>query len=600
MSKRPMLQAVLKALAAVSGVFGLVVAAFVLATSLRLSTVDPLSSQALSSLKQRLGEQGADESLYADIRNLDLLARQAYFTSQDRLTAGVVLFLCAWAISVGSLQVLRILSGGRPPALPRVTAPQEVRTERTIRIGVVAAGAVLAAACVASLALVPKGAFEAGGTVAAPPVAAPPAVATPAPRTAAPPAPSAAATPVPRAAASPVAARAASLPAPATPRDPETEWPAFRGARAGVATESVDPAWESGKLTVLWKSPVPLKGYGSPVVWEDTIYLSAADDTHQVVMAYDAATGRMKWRTDVSGAGGEAPEISPGSSFATPTMACTARGAYALFATGRVVCLDPGGSILWKRDLGRPDNSYGLASSLSADDSALFVQFDQTEHPALVALEAATGRTLWTASREGNASWSSPILVKTSMGRLLVVCGNPYVEGFDPATGKSLWRVKLLAGDVVTSPAFYGDTVYVASQYAVAAAIPLSHPETLWESEDDLPDIASPLATANGLYLCMTRGKLSCLDPKSGEPRWTTNLRTEVNASPILLGDLVIVVSKNGTLHAFAERQQGTPVNPSWSFPIGGTILATPAYHDGRLYLRSDTALLCVAPEAAR
>ncbi len=559
--KSPVLQSVLKALALVSGVFGIVVAAFVLVTSLRLSSVDPLTSQAISSLKQRVGEQGADESLYADIRNLDLLARQAYFTSQDRLTAGVVLFLCAWAISVGSLQTLKMLSGAKPPAIPRVTANQEAHTERRIRTAVVAVGGLLAAACVASLALVPKAAFEPGGTAAAAPGVSPPAV--------------------------------------RPPVDPESEWPAFRGPRAGIATENADPAWDSGKLVVLWKTPVPLKGFGSPVVWEDTIYLSAADEAHQVVMAFDAATGKMRWRTEVSGGGG-APEISPNSSFATPTMACNAKGAYALFATGRVVCLDPGGAILWKRDLGRPDNPYGLASSLCASDSMLFVQFDQTENPALVALDAATGRNAWTAARQGNASWSSPIFIRTSKGPLLVVAGNPDVEGFDPGTGKSLWRVKLLAGDVVTSPAFYGDTVYIASQYAAAAAIPLSLPQTLWESQDYLPDISSPLATAKGLYLCMTRGKLTCLDPKTGEPRWTSDIKSEVNASLILLGDLVIVVAKSGTLHAFSERPAGTPVKPAWSFKIDGTVVATPAYRQGRMYVRSDTALLCLAPEAIK
>jgi outer membrane protein assembly factor BamB len=555
-----MLHAALKALAAVSALFGVVVAAFVLVTSLRLSSVDPLTSQALSSLKQRVGDQGADESLYADIRNLDLLAREAYFTSQDRLTAGVVLFLCAWAISVGSLQVLKVLSGAKPPAVPRLTADKEARTERAIRAAVIAVGGLLAAACVTSLALVPTGAFEPGGKAAG---------------------------------------ASEALPAVSPSADPEAEWPAFRGPRAGVATETADPAWDSGRLKVLWTTPVPLKGFGSPVIWGSSIYLSAADETKQIVMAFDADTGAMRWRTDVSGSGG-APEISPNSSFATPTMACNARGAYALFASGRVVCLNPTGAIVWRRDLGRPDNAYGLASSLSASASTLFVQFDQTENPALIALDAATGRNAWTAPREGNASWASPILVTTSKGPLLVVTGNPNVEGFDPATGKSLWRVKLLSGDVVTSPAFYGDTVYVASQYAVAAAIPLSRLQTLWESEYFLPDISSPLATANGVYLCMTRGKLTCLDQKTGEPRWTSDLKTEVNASPILLGDLVIVVAKNGTVHAFAERPVGAPVKPAWSFTIGGTVMATPAFKAGRLYVRSDTALVCVAPEAGK
>jgi outer membrane protein assembly factor BamB len=391
------------------------------------------------------------------------------------------------------------------------------------------------------------------------------------------------------------------VPPPVDPQsvDPQSEWPVFRGPRAGIATESADPAWDSGRLRVLWKTAVPLNGYGSPVVWEDTIYLSAADETHQIVMAFDAATGKVRWRTDVSSGEG-APKISPNSNFATPTMACNAKGIYALFATGRVVCLDPGGAVLWKRDLGRPDNPYGLASSLSANASMLFVQFDQTENPALIALDSATGRTAWTAAREGNAAWSSPIFITTSKGPLLVVAGNPNVEGFDPATGKSLWRVNLLGGDVVTSPAFYGDTVYVASQYAVAAAIPLSHPQTLWEFEDNLPDIASPLATANGVYFCMTRGKLTCLDPKTGEPRWTSDLKTEVNASPILLGDLVIVVAKSGTLHAFSERPAGTPVKPVWSFNVGGRVMSTAAYRAGRMCLRSDTALLCVAPETRK
>jgi outer membrane protein assembly factor BamB len=584
------LQAGLKGLAAVSAVFGVVVAAFVLVTSIKLSSIDPLSSKTLADLKERVGDPGAGESLYAEIRDLDLLARQAYFSSRDRLNAGVALFLGAWGICLGALHIRRLMLKQKPPAAPRrMTAAEALESERSARLGVAVLGGVIAMACVGSLLFVPRGAWDMVGAQTA-------AAASDAQKTA-------------------VGDQAAAT-APAV--NPLSQWPCFRGPLAGIAAETPDPAWEGGKVAVLWKADIPLEGYGSPVVWESSVFLDAADDRRQLVIAFDAGAGNVKWNVDVAkaaGGVGKLPEISPDSSQATPTMACNADGVYALFATGRIVSLDFGGVIRWKSELGLPDNPNGIASSLAVYDAAanggledgegadtLIVQFDQTDKPALIALDTETGRRKWSAEREGNPSWSSPILVSTSGGPRLIVTGNPYVEAFDPSTGRSVWRIPLLGGDVVTSPAFFDDTVYVASQFAVAAAIPAGNPSgdrnTLWEFEDSLPNISSPLATKNGVYFCMTRGKLTSLDPKTGKQRWTADLRMEVNASPILVGNLVIIVSKNGTISAFEETPAtASDVKPAWSIKIGEAVFATPAFIGGRMYLRTDRSLLCIGAE---
>jgi outer membrane protein assembly factor BamB len=562
---------VLRLTALIAGLLGFLLAGLVLVTALNLSAADPMGSATLKSFKERVARDGADEALYLDIRRFDLLARGAYFASQEHMVAGTALFIGAWALALVCLQLAYVAGRQQPAAPRRPSAGGTALLERRFRLGLAIGGTVLALACAASLLLVPREAWEGGSPPPATPVAGDPAE----------------------------AGRAAL-----------DQWAGFRGPRAGVAIDPADAAgtaalpaaWVAGGIARLWESPLPESGLGSPVVWDDAVFVNAGSADRQLVIRLDAATGAVRWTTDLMALlppSAGLPEISPDSSLATPSMALDAVREFVLFPTGRLACLDRDGKLVWSKELGLPDNSYGLSSSLAVWRDSLILQYDQTDKSTLVAFDCASGRLRWETVRESEAAWSSPVVVPgAAVGGgddRIVVAGNPNLAAFRPADGSLAWQFAILGGEVASSPAWYGRTVFVANQYALAAAVDLDAaetgpPATAWEQFDDLPDISSPLAWDKGLAFCTSRGVVSCLEPASGQVRWRRELKEGVNASPVLLGTRLLVATTAGKLYALDSATGQT----AWSLPLGGPVKASPAWHAGRLFIRTTGSLLAL------
>jgi outer membrane protein assembly factor BamB len=560
---------VLRLTALIAGLLGFLLAGLVLVTALNLSAADPLGSAALKSFKERVAQDGADEALYLDIRRFDLLARGAYFASQERMVAGTALFIGAWALALVCLQLARAADRKQPAAPRRQSAGETAVLERRFRWGLAIGGGLLVLACTASLLLVPAGSWDGNAAPAA-------------------------------------AGQMAGAPDDAW-RDAAIQWGCFRGPRAGVAlapdeAAALPPAWIQGSPAKLWDTPLPASGMGSPVVWDDAVFVNAASGTQQLVIRLDAASGAVRWTTDLMAqlppASGQ-PEISSDSSLATPTMAIDAYREYAIFPTGRLACLDRDGKLLWSKELGLPENAYGISSSLVVWRDSLILQFDQTEKTLLAAYDCASGRLRWETQRESEATWSSPLVVPGAAADgsadRIIVTGNPNLAAYRTTDGSLAWQFPILGGEVASSPAWHGRTVFVANQYALAAAVAMDaaeagQPATTWEHYDDLPDISSPLAWDKGLVFCTSRGVVSCLDPASGRVLWRRDLKEGVNASPTLMGTRVLVATTAGSLHAL----DSITGRVAWSLPLGSPVKASPAWHGGRLFIRGATSLLAL------
>ena len=133
---------------------------------------------------------------------------------------------------------------------------------------------------------------------------------------------------------------------------------------------------------ILWKTPLPLKGHSSPVVWGDKVFLSAADPNVRQVLCFDGKSGRLLWTGDVPTAplpSGEKFEIMEDTGYAACTVATDGRRVYAIFPTGDVAGFDFNGRRLWHKSLGRPDSSYGYASSLETYEKLVLIDYDQSD-----------------------------------------------------------------------------------------------------------------------------------------------------------------------------------------------------------------------------
>jgi outer membrane protein assembly factor BamB len=272
-------------------------------------------------------------------------------------------------------------------------------------------------------------------------------------------------------------------------------------------------------------------------------------------------------------------------------MATDGGGVFAIFATGDIAGFDLAGERLWARNLGVPENHYGHSSSLVVYGDRLIVQYDHDGGSRLLALDTRTGITVWETERQVLTSWSSPILVYTGRRPEIILNANPYVGAYDPETGRELWQVECMYGEVGPSPAYADGIVYAANQFAQMVAIDAATREILWTVYDDLPDASSPLAVDGTVYVPTSYGYLSCLDAETGEVLWAHDYGGNSYSSPIYADGRVYWMDRSGVMHILQAGPEFLPVADP---PLGEPSWAVPAFADRRIYIRGEQHLYCI------
>lgn len=550
-------------LAAVAGVFLLVVAGLMALNSHLLRTADPLDSPALRALTEQLARDRDNETLRRQVRELDLLARRAFFVRQWQIETGAALLAVAGVVFVVALF---LMTGGRPRA-PDLSScpgldPPAAAAARARRIVAITGLALLMFSMAAAL-LARRQARLPGEE---PPTS--------------------------------MAATPPDEPLTRPPR-PGAYWPAFRGPRSlGVAPPEADPPtnWDGPSgAGIRWASVVPRPGASSPVVWGNRVFLTGADETAREVYAFDTDTGELLWRADTAGLDDTPdalPDVLPDTGHAAPSPAVYGQRVVALFSTGAILGLDADGRRLWGRRLGTPDNHYGHASSLLIYRDMVYVQYDHFGGSALIALDLETGRPRWTRMRDADTSWASPVLVEHGGRMLLVLQAAPMVAAYDALSGEEVWRNECMSGEIGSSPAYAAGRVFAANQHAQAVALDASGGELLWASRRlELPDAGSPVATDRFLFLPTSHGAFSCVNAADGTLLWEHDFDTGGYGSPVLAGDRIYWVTSDGRTRIFRAAETFERIaEPALGEPSHGT----PAVVGQRLYIRGTQHLFCV------
>jgi len=388
----------------------------------------------------------------------------------------------------------------------------------------------------------------------------------------------------------------------ASAQDIPGNWAHFRGPGAnGHAADANPPLNWSAKegRNILWKTRIPKHGMSSPVVWEDRLFLTGADYTVRRIYCFDALTGKLLWTHDVkdlpgSPSDGKLPDVLDETGFAAPTATTNGRYVAAVFGTGELVCVNMKGRRFWARHLGIPENHYGHSSSLVSHGNMLFVQYDQTNNSQLLAFDLASGKPVWQVTRS-DISWSSPILIENKGRMELILTNSKGVDSYDPESGKLLWHVDCLDGEVAPSAAYADGVVFVANEGATASAIDIGDrapaPKILWQWDETLPDAASPLANDDYLILPTGFGVMTCLDGKTGKVCWEHEFEDGFYSSPILVNDRVYAIDLCGAMQIFRMDGEFELLGAS---EIGEDTYATPAFVGDRIYIRGLTHLFCI------
>ncbi len=96
-----------RSVAIVSGIFAFLICFLVIANYIQINRLDPVNTEAVNLLVQRLSENPNDEALRNEIRALDLLVRKAYFTNQWQVRTGGYILLISLTVMLISIQLIR-------------------------------------------------------------------------------------------------------------------------------------------------------------------------------------------------------------------------------------------------------------------------------------------------------------------------------------------------------------------------------------------------------------------------------------------------------------------------------------------------------------
>lgn len=391
-------------------------------------------------------------------------------------------------------------------------------------------------------------------------------------------------------------------------------WPAWRGPLGTGEAPAAKPVVEwSETKNVRWKVAIPGLGKSSPIVWQDTLYVTSAVPAAAgggaldfTLLALNRADGKTKW-SRVLKSGRPHEGHHPDGTFAGGSALTDGRRLYAWFGSRGLYAVDFTGKVLWEKSFGEMQtrNGFGEGSSVAVHDGTLVVPWDHEGADFVIGLDAATGAEKWRTPREEPTTWTTPLVVAEGGKPQVVLSGTNRVVGYDLATGAQLWQAGGTTLNAIPSPVF-GDGLLIAMggfRGSMARAIRLADakgdvtgaPAQVWTYERDTPYVPSPLLYRGSVYfLKVNSGILTKLDAKTGAVQFTERLADVPNvyASPVAADGRVYVVGRGGTT---AVLEHGPALKILATNTLDDATDTSPALVDGEIYLRGAKSLYRVS-----
>ena len=427
------------------------------------------------------------------------------------------------------------------------------------------------------------------------------------------------------------------------PASPAGSWPSFRGPNAsGIAEgQNLPDKWD-GKTgeNILWRTPIPGLAHSSPVVWGNYMFVTSAisSDTkatfkpglygdgdaskdrseHRwMLYALDKHTGKIVWeRVAFKGEPREKRHIK--ATYANSTPATDGRIVVAWFGSEGLYTYDMSGRLLWKVDLGRmdagaydiPTYEWGTASSPIIWHDLVILQCDTQTDSFIIALDAKNGKTVWKTDRDELPSWGSPTVAMTSKGEELVTNASNFIRGYDPRTGKELWRLGRSSKITAPTPIFADDVLVVASgrgperpifvlKPGARGDITLPEGKTssdaiIWSRTGRGSYMPTPLIYNGILYVLANNGTFDAYNLKTGDELYRQRLPvigSGFSASPVAADGKIYLSNEDGEIVVVSAGEKFSHIATN---TMGELLMATPALSDGVMYVRSAESVFAV------
>ena len=395
----------------------------------------------------------------------------------------------------------------------------------------------------------------------------------------------------------------------------QSNWAGFRGNNHDGCSDATDlPLTWSENLNICWKTPIHDRGWSSPVVLGDQIWLTTATaNGHELfAVCVDLQTGNLLH--DIKIFKNENPQHIHGlNSYATPTPVIEKDRVYVHFGSFGTACLNTtDGTVIWKRRDLNCEHMQGPASSPILYKNLLILHLEGTDVQFITALNKQTGETVWTSYRPRELyqdvepvyrkAYTTPIIITVNGKDQMISNGAQLCSAFDPNTGKEIWRVVYGYDSTISMPMHWNDLVYVNIGLRYEGAkrlvelwavrpdgngdVTTSH--VMWKAKKNVPGISSPLVKDGLIYMVEDKGMVACLDAASGKVIWQKKLRGDYNASPIYGNERVYFFDRKGKT---TVMQAGRECEVLAENNLDGEFWASPAVAGKSLILRTDSHL---------
>jgi len=380
---------------------------------------------------------------------------------------------------------------------------------------------------------------------------------------------------------------------------PASDWPQFRGPTGqGTSDEHGLPLNWGETTNVRWKVPIPGKGWSSPVIQGDRIWLTTATEDGKSLRAIsvDRNTGAILQNVEVFRLK-SAKLTNSKNSFASPTPIIDGDHVYIHFGAFGTACLTQSGEVVWKTKLDYDNGQHGTGGSPVLYDDLLIISCDGNDIQYVVALDKLTGKVRWKKSREGYQAYTTPLILKLADGDQVISPGAFRAVSYDPRNGKELWQVTYGEGFSNVPRPVYGDgLVFICTGFQQPSLLAVridgkgdvTKSKVAWKLDRGVPLTPSPLLVGNELYLVTDNGIATCIDAKTGKENWRARLGGNHSASPIYADGRIYFLSEEGESVVIAP---GKELKHLATNQLDGRTLASMAVAGGSIFVRSETHL---------
>jgi len=421
------------------------------------------------------------------------------------------------------------------------------------------------------------------------------------------------------------------------------DWQQWRGpAFNGASPETGLPGKWSQTDSVKWSLDLPGISGATPIVSGGLVFVMSPDaENKQWLIAVDRKTGKIAWQHNIADGA-----LAKGRGNSTsPSPVTDGKTVWALVGTGQLAAFDFSGKELWKRDLGKDYGKFNInwvygSSPLLFGGKLYILVLQRTPadggYPGiedkdkgdrdsyLLALEPATGKTLWKHIRPTDAEQETQetyatVIPHTIAGKVqLLIAGGDYLTGHDPETGAELWRggginnKKGLSGGgfmrlVPSAVASENIALVCGPKQSATIAYRLDGKGDITEKgrawvfdEKNTPDTCTPAALDGKFYVFNgDKQVMTCLDAKTGAKVWQESFTLEktkgmeiFRASPTIADGKIYTIGERGT--AVVQNLADGKVIHTVSMGAGDATRSSIAVSDGHLFIRTSEKLWCI------